>query len=99
MKNFLFYFVFSPPLSFSSFQLTSLALKLAPGHPSRWPDWILSCVSAFSNQGASTEHIQDFLAIVAEEMANADLLGPSKYVALVPCIISFVLMYVFFILF
>ena len=62
-------------------QLTSLALKLAPGHPSRWPDWILSCVSALSNQGASTEHIHDFLAIVAEEIANADLLGPSKYVA------------------
>ena len=61
-------------------QLTSLALKLAPGHPSRWPDWILSCVSALSNQGVSTEHVHDFLAIVAEEMANADLLGPSKYV-------------------
>ncbi|KJA24831.1 hypothetical protein HYPSUDRAFT_65152 [Hypholoma sublateritium FD-334 SS-4] len=58
--------------------LTSLALKLAPGHPSRWPDWIMSCVSAFSSQGAATHHVLDFLSIVAEEVSNADLLGPSK---------------------
>ncbi|CAA7262307.1 unnamed protein product [Cyclocybe aegerita] len=58
--------------------LSSLALKLAPGHPSRWPNWILSCVTAFSNRGASTDHLHDFLAIVAEEVSNADLLGPSK---------------------
>ncbi|KAF8962197.1 armadillo-type protein [Flammula alnicola] len=58
--------------------LSSLALKLAPGHPSRWPEWILSCVSAFSNQGASTEYVLDFLSIVAEEVSNADLLGASK---------------------
>ncbi|KDR78193.1 hypothetical protein GALMADRAFT_65460 [Galerina marginata CBS 339.88] len=58
--------------------LTSLALKLASGHPSRWPEWIISCISAFSAQGASTEHIHDFLAIVAEEVGNADLLGSSK---------------------
>ncbi|KAF8147686.1 armadillo-type protein [Crassisporium funariophilum] len=58
--------------------LTSLALKLAPGHPSRWPDWIMSCVSAFSNHGAAADYIHDFLAIVAEEVNNADLLGSSK---------------------
>ncbi|KAG5635745.1 hypothetical protein H0H81_010228 [Sphagnurus paluster] len=58
--------------------LSSLALKLVPGHPSRWPDWILACVMTFSGSGASTEHIHDFLSIVAEEVANADLLGPSK---------------------
>ncbi|PPQ95113.1 hypothetical protein CVT25_011656 [Psilocybe cyanescens] len=57
--------------------LTSLALKLAPGHPSRWPQWIMSCISSFSNQGASAEHLHDFLAIVAEEVGNADLLGPT----------------------
>lgn len=83
------------PILWSSFllhiiQLTSLALKLAPGHPSRWPDWILSCVSAFSGQGASAEHIHDFLAIVAEEMANADLLGPSKYVITFLLILAFI---------
>ncbi|RDB17659.1 Importin-13 [Hypsizygus marmoreus] len=58
--------------------LTSLALKLVPGHPTRWPDWIVSCVLSFSSQQAPPEHIHDFLAIVAEEIGNADLLGPSK---------------------
>ncbi|KAF4611624.1 hypothetical protein D9613_003989 [Agrocybe pediades] len=58
--------------------LTSLALKLTPGQPSRWPGWIMSCVSTFSTQGAAPEYILDFLAIVAEEVGNADLLGPSK---------------------
>lgn len=38
----------------------------------------------------STEHIHDFLAIVAEEMANADLLGPSKYVVVFPLVIMFI---------
>ncbi|KAF9529893.1 armadillo-type protein [Crepidotus variabilis] len=58
--------------------VTSLALKLAPGQPPRWPDWIVSSVTTFSNQGASTDRIHDFLTIVAEEVSNADLLGPSK---------------------
>ncbi|PFH48182.1 hypothetical protein AMATHDRAFT_66058 [Amanita thiersii Skay4041] len=58
--------------------LTSLALKLVPGRPNRWPDWILACVTAFSGHGASTDHIHDFLAIVAEEVGNADLVGSSK---------------------
>ncbi|KAF5376630.1 hypothetical protein D9615_007856 [Tricholomella constricta] len=58
--------------------LSSLALKLVPTHPSRWPDWILACVMSFSGQGAPTEHIHDFLAIVAEEVGHADLFGPSK---------------------
>jgi hypothetical protein len=59
-------------------QLTSLALKLVPGRPTRWPDWIMMCVTSFSGRGAATEHIHDFLAIVAEEVANADLLDPNK---------------------
>ncbi|KAF9443602.1 ARM repeat-containing protein [Macrolepiota fuliginosa MF-IS2] len=58
--------------------LTSLALKLVPGHPTRWPNWIMGCVTMFSGRGAPTEHIHDFLAIVAEEVPDADLLGPSK---------------------
>ncbi|PPR02897.1 hypothetical protein CVT24_002281, partial [Panaeolus cyanescens] len=58
--------------------ISSLALKLAPGHPSRWPSWILSCVSTFNEKGVSADHIHDFLAIVAEEVAHADLLGISK---------------------
>ncbi|TFK33337.1 armadillo-type protein [Crucibulum laeve] len=58
--------------------LTSLALKLVPGRPTRWPDWILACVAAFSGRGAPVEHIHDFLSIVAEEVNNADLIGASK---------------------
>ncbi|KAK0477030.1 armadillo-type protein [Armillaria novae-zelandiae] len=58
--------------------LCSLALKLAPQHPTQWPDWILSCVTAFSGSGAQTGPILDFLNIVAEEVSTADLLGPNK---------------------
>ncbi|KAK0494340.1 armadillo-type protein [Armillaria luteobubalina] len=58
--------------------LCSLALKLAPQHPTQWPDWILSCVTAFSGSGAQTGPILDFLSIVAEEVSTADLLGPNK---------------------
>jgi hypothetical protein len=58
--------------------LTSLALKLVPGRPTRWPDWIMACVTSFSGVGAPSEHILDFLAIVAEEVGSADLLGSSK---------------------
>ena len=49
-------------------QLSSLALKLVPLHPTRWPDWILQCVTSLSGNGASNEYILDFLAIVAEEV-------------------------------
>jgi hypothetical protein len=59
-------------------QLTSLAMKLVPGRPTCWPDWIMACVTSLSGRGAATEHIHDFLAIVAEEIGNADLLGSSK---------------------
>ncbi|KAG6844170.1 hypothetical protein H0H87_009289 [Tephrocybe sp. NHM501043] len=58
--------------------LTTLALKLVPGHPTRWPEWIMACVMAFSGAGAPAQYIHDFLAIVAEEAGNADLIGPSK---------------------
>ncbi|KAK2462484.1 hypothetical protein APHAL10511_005454 [Amanita phalloides] len=58
--------------------LTSLALKLVPCRPSRWPEWIMACVTSFSGAGAQTEYIHDFLAIVAEEVNSADLLGSSK---------------------
>ncbi|TFK73053.1 ARM repeat-containing protein [Pluteus cervinus] len=58
--------------------LTSLALKLVPGSQTRWPDWILSCITSFSGRGATQEDIHDFLAIVAEEMSSADLIGQSK---------------------
>ncbi|KAL0571967.1 hypothetical protein V5O48_009993 [Marasmius crinis-equi] len=58
--------------------LSSLALKLVPQHPTRWPDWILTCVTSMSGRGAATEHIHDFLAILAEEVASADLIGSSK---------------------
>ncbi|CCM04086.1 uncharacterized protein FIBRA_06245 [Fibroporia radiculosa] len=58
--------------------ITSLALKLCPGTPSRWPDWLTYCVNTMSSLGGTTEHILDFLAIVAEEVETADLLPPSK---------------------
>ncbi|KAF9269125.1 ARM repeat-containing protein [Marasmius fiardii PR-910] len=58
--------------------LTSLALKLVPQHPTRWPDWILGCVTSMSGRGAATDNILDFLAIVAEEVSSADLIGSSK---------------------
>ena len=40
----------------------------------------MGCVTIFSSRGAHTEQIHDFLAIVAEEVPNADLLGSKKYV-------------------
>ncbi|KAJ4473110.1 armadillo-type protein [Lentinula aciculospora] len=58
--------------------LTSLALKLVPQHPTRWPDWVLHCVTSLSGNGASAEYVLDFLSIVAEEVDTADLVGPSK---------------------
>lgn len=58
--------------------MTSLALKLAPGNPSRWPDWLMSCINTMSSLGATNEQILDFLAIVAEEVDSADLLPASK---------------------
>ncbi|KAH9477137.1 Importin-13 [Psilocybe cubensis] len=58
--------------------INSLAIRLVPGRHSQWPDWIMSCITAFSNQGASVEYLHDFLAITAEEMGNADLLKPQR---------------------
>jgi hypothetical protein len=59
-------------------KLTSLALKLSPTRPSQWPDWIIMCVTYLSGRGVPTEHLLDFLSIVAEEVDTADLLGSSK---------------------
>jgi len=58
--------------------ITSLALKICPGTPSQWPEWILSCVNVMSGLGATSEHLLDFLAIAAEEVESADLLPASK---------------------
>ncbi|KAF8188698.1 armadillo-type protein [Pholiota molesta] len=55
--------------------LASLALKLVPGHPSRWRDWIFTCVKDLVG---SPGHMLDFLSIAAEEVTSADLVGPSK---------------------
>ncbi|KIL55723.1 hypothetical protein M378DRAFT_570334 [Amanita muscaria Koide BX008] len=55
------------------------SLKLVPGRlPMRWPDWIMACVTMFSGLGSPTESVHDFLAIVAEEVGSADLLGLSN---------------------
>ncbi|KAF8124319.1 armadillo-type protein [Boletus edulis] len=58
--------------------ITSLALKIAPGSPSTWPDWIVSTVEFLSSQGTPTEILLDFLSIVAEEVETADLIGMSR---------------------
>ena len=55
-------------------------MKLHPGQPSRWPDWLRSSISTLSGMGVSREHMLDFLAIVSEELEGADLLPPSKLV-------------------
>jgi hypothetical protein len=38
----------------------------------------MACVTSFSGVGAQTQYIHDFLAIAAEEVSSADLLGSSK---------------------
>ncbi|EGN94778.1 hypothetical protein SERLA73DRAFT_171188 [Serpula lacrymans var. lacrymans S7.3] len=58
--------------------LTSLALKIATGGSSDWPDWIISSVNFLSGRGVFTEYMLDFLSIVAEEIDTAALIGPSK---------------------
>lgn len=59
-------------------QITSLALKIAPGSPSTWPDWIVSTVEFLSSRGTPTENVLDFLSIAAEEVETADLIGSNK---------------------
>ncbi len=68
--------VVSPTLL--SAQITSLALKLVPGHPSQWPDWILSVVTILSGGGAPPEYLLEFLEIAAEEYGSSDLVATSK---------------------
>ncbi|TFK99936.1 ARM repeat-containing protein [Pterulicium gracile] len=58
--------------------ITSLALRLVPGHPTRWPDWIMATTGSFSQRGCPVNHILDFLTIVGEEIQTADILGPAK---------------------
>jgi hypothetical protein len=60
-------------------QLATLGMKLAPLDPTEWPDWLMSCITTFSERNVLTEDILDFLAIVAEEVDTADLLSPKKY--------------------
>lgn len=60
-------------------QITSLAIKLHPGNPSRWPDWLRASIDVLSSLGVPREHLLDFLAIVAEEMEGADLLPANKF--------------------
>ena len=71
------------PISISLLlQITSLAIKLHPGNPTRWPDWLRASINALSSMGVPREHMLDFLAIVAEEMESADLLPANKFVTL-----------------
>ena len=67
-------------------ELSAIAIKLPPLHPSQWPDWILAAVTYFSGRGVATEHILDFLSIAAERLISADLIGPTKCV---PPLITF----------
>lgn len=61
-------------------QISSLALRLVPGHPSKWTDWILTVVTSLSGSGANREYILEFLEIAAEEVGTADLTSTSKFV-------------------
>ncbi|EJD04736.1 ARM repeat-containing protein [Fomitiporia mediterranea MF3/22] len=58
--------------------VTSLALKLVPGRPSQWPDWILSVMTTLSGSGARSEHVLEFLEIAAEEVGSSDMTSASK---------------------
>ncbi|KAH8115086.1 ARM repeat-containing protein [Phellopilus nigrolimitatus] len=58
--------------------VTSLALKLVPGRPPRWPDWILTVITSLSGSGARPEHVLEFLEIAAEEVGSSDLVSTSK---------------------
>ncbi|THH07205.1 hypothetical protein EW145_g3549 [Phellinidium pouzarii] len=58
--------------------ITSLALKLVPGRPQRWSDWIITVVSSLSGSGARPDHILEFLEIAAEEVGSSDLVSTSK---------------------
>lgn len=60
--------------------ITSLALKLVPGRPSQWPDWLLSVVTTLSGGGAHREHVLEFLQIAAQEVGSSDLVSSSKCV-------------------
>ncbi|KAI0290272.1 armadillo-type protein [Multifurca ochricompacta] len=59
--------------------LSTLALRLVPQDPPRWPDWIVTTSTELSNAGASTEHILDFLEIAIEEVNGADLLPAKRF--------------------
>ncbi|KAI5120002.1 hypothetical protein M0805_008463 [Coniferiporia weirii] len=58
--------------------IASLALKIVPGRPQRWPDWILTVVTSLSGSGARPEHILEFLEIASEEVGSSDLVSASK---------------------
>lgn len=70
-------------LKLYNLQITTLALKLVPGRPSRWPDWILSVITSLSGSGARPEHILEFLEIAAEEVSSSDLLSANKCVFII----------------
>ena len=69
---------FSQVIAFKALQITSLALKLCAQSPSQWPDWLESSIQGLSTRGASTESLLDYLAIVAEEIDGADLVGAHR---------------------
>ncbi|KIP05962.1 hypothetical protein PHLGIDRAFT_36173 [Phlebiopsis gigantea 11061_1 CR5-6] len=58
--------------------MSSLAIHLCPKTPSEWPDWPQSSIQSLSTLGAPVEALLDYLEIVAEEVASADLLQPQK---------------------
>ncbi|KAH7096895.1 ARM repeat-containing protein [Auriculariales sp. MPI-PUGE-AT-0066] len=58
--------------------LTSLALRLAPHHPSRWPGWLVTTANNFVARGIRRSYLLEFLVIAAEECTSADLFGPTK---------------------
>lgn len=70
--------LFFPLVIIDRSQLSTLALRLVPQEPSRWPNWIISTATELSGAGGSTEHVLDFLEIAVEEVNGADLLPTKK---------------------
>ncbi|KZV82789.1 ARM repeat-containing protein [Exidia glandulosa HHB12029] len=58
--------------------LSSLAIRLAPHHPSRWEQWLVNLVPTLSTRGVAAEYIFDLLSIAAEEISSSDLFGATK---------------------
>ncbi|KAF7312093.1 hypothetical protein MIND_00221600 [Mycena indigotica] len=58
--------------------VTALAIRLVPGHPSGWENWIEATVRAMVNGGLGNAEIHKFLTGASEDVYNANLLPQTK---------------------